>query len=270
MAERGVTRRTLLEAAEDNGGDLPAAIFDRALGLYAAEIEYTDRWIGQLVDALESRGLLDRTIIAFAADHGECFDHGVYFEHADCLYDGAVRVPLLLRYPARIGAGTRVAQEVDLLQVAPTVLGLAGVPAPAGMDRPDLFAAGAAADDPAAWTLVQHPLYDERAAEAHHRKVEGIRTVAGRPSRPVVVDEQSVALRDARWKLIRTGEHRVLYDLADDPGEEHDLAATRPDEVRRIDALLDRKLAALPLAPRSAGAVDPRLRETLRALGYAE
>ena len=270
MAERGVTRRTLLEAAEDNGGDLPAAIFDRALGLYAAEIEYTDRWIGQLVDALESRGLLDRTIIAFAADHGECFDHGVYFEHADCLYDGAVRVPLLLRYPARIGAGTRVAQEVDLLQVAPTVLGLAGVPAPAGMDRPDLFAAGAAADDPAAWTLVQHPLYDERAAEAHHRKVAGIRTVAGRPSRPVVVDEQSVALRAARWKLIRTGEPRVLYDLADDPGEEHDLAATRPDEVRRIDALLDRKLAALPLAPRSAGAVDPRLRETLRALGYAE
>ena len=62
----------------------------------------------------------------------------------------------------------------------------------------------------------------------------------------------------------------MLYDLADDPGEEHDLAATRPDEVRRIDALLDRKLAALPLAPRSAGAVDPRLRETLRALGYAE
>ncbi|MFM7735556.1 MAG: sulfatase [Alphaproteobacteria bacterium] len=270
MAERGVTRRSLLEAAEDNGGDLPAATFERALGLYGDEIEYADRWIGTLLDALESRGLLDHTIVAFAADHGECFDHGIFFEHSDCLYDGAVKVPLLLRFPARVAAGTRVDSQVELMQLAPTLLGLAGVTRPGGMDRPDLFAATAPTDEPAAWALVQHPLYDERAADARHRKVEGIRSVAGRPSREVVVDEQSVALRDARWKMIRTGDHRELYDLAADPSEEHDVAASHPDETKRLDGLLDRKLAALPLAPRSAQAIDPRLSETLRALGYAE
>ena len=270
MVERGVTRRSLLEAAEDNGGDLPAEVFDRALALYGDEIEYADQWIGTLLDALESRGLLDRTIVAFAADHGECFDHGIFFEHSDCLYDGAVKVPLLLRYPSRIAAGTRVDGQVELTRIAPTLLGFAGVPLPAGMERPDLFAAPAGPEDPAAWALVQHPLYDERAADARHRKVEGIRSVAGLPSREVLVDEQSMALRDARWKLLRTGPGRELYDLASDPGEERDLAAARPEETRRLLELLDRKVAALPLAPRSARAVDPRLRETLRALGYAE
>lgn len=270
MEERGVTRRSLLEAAEDHGGDLPAPLFERALALYDDEIAYADRWIGKLFDALESRGLLDRTVVAFAADHGECFDHGIFFEHSDCLYDGAAKVPLLLRFPGRIRAGTRIDAQVELAQLAPTLLGLAGVARPVGMDRPDLFAPAAADDDPAAWALVQHPLYDERAAEARHRKVEGIRSVAGRPSREVVVDEPSVALRGTRWKLIRTGDRRELYDLAADPGEEHDLAAEQPGEVRRIDGLLDLELAALPLAPRATRAVDPRLRETLRALGYAE
>jgi len=270
MEERGVTRRSVLEAAEDGGGDLPAAVFERALALYGDEIAYADRWIGTLVDALESRGLLDRTVVAFAADHGECFDHGIFFEHSECLYDGAARVPLLLRFPGRIAPGTRVASQVELTQLAPTLLGLAGVARPAGMDRPDLLSPAAPADDPSAWALVQHPLFDERAAEARHRKVEGIRSVAGQPSREVVVDEQSVALRGERWKLIRTGEHRELYDLVADPGEEHDLSAQRPEETRRLEGLLDRKLASLPLAPRAAQSVDPRLRETLRALGYAE
>jgi arylsulfatase A-like enzyme len=270
MAERGVTRRSLLEAAEDAGGDLPADVFERALDLYGDEIEYADRWIGTLLDAFESRGLLDRTVVAFAADHGECFDHGIFFEHSDCLYDGAAKVPLLLRYPGRIAAGTRIDAQVELAQLAPTLLSLAGVPRPAGMDRPDLFAAAPPADDPAAWALVQHPLYDERAADARHRRVEGIRSVAGHPSREVAVDETSVALRGARWKFIRTGERRELYDLAADPAEERDVAAERPDETHRLDALLDRKLAGLPLSARSAQAVDPRLRETLRALGYAE
>ena len=48
------------------------------------------------------------TMVVVTADHGECFENGNYFEHADCLYEGALRVPLIVRYPDGVGAGLRV------------------------------------------------------------------------------------------------------------------------------------------------------------------
>ena len=68
----------IAELARENGGDLPQAALERVVGLYDGEVEHVDRWIGTLRQALEDRGWLDRTIVVFTADHGECFENGVF------------------------------------------------------------------------------------------------------------------------------------------------------------------------------------------------
>ena len=69
-------------------------------GVGAADGEVLEK-----VDALRPR---DRTIVVVTADHGECFENGIYFEHSECLLEGGIRVPLIVRYPQQFGAGLRV------------------------------------------------------------------------------------------------------------------------------------------------------------------
>jgi arylsulfatase A-like enzyme len=267
-----VSWRSLMAIAGEHDGDIPASVLQRALELYAGEVAYVDHWVGVVRAKLEEIGELDDTIVVFTADHGECFDHGIYFEHADCLYDGAVKVPLLIRYPRQIAAGTRVAPQVEHRDVAPTILALAGLAAPPEFHGHPLWPAPRAVDAlaPDAFALVEHPLYQDRSAAERSRKQERIRSVAGVPTRPILIDRQSNALRSSTWKLITEGAASELYDLRDDPAEAHDLATARPEVAGRLRKILDEKLARTPLHLRESGDVNPRLRETLKALGYVQ
>lgn len=95
--------------------------------LYDGEIRNVDTQIGRLLAYLRDRGVLDRTIIAVTADHGdEWFEHG-QFSHHKTLYDEVLRVPLIIRDPGRVPAGTVVRAQARLMDVAPTILSLAGV-----------------------------------------------------------------------------------------------------------------------------------------------
>ncbi len=260
-----VSWSSLAATAEANGGDVPAATLERALDLYAGEVELADRWIGAVRQALEELGRLDRTIVVLTADHGECFDHGVYFEHTDCIYDGAVHVPLVVRFPPGAPAGRRVAAQVGHPDVAPTILALAGLaPPPSFRGRPLLPFPPVGER----YALIEHPLLVERAVETRERRGAPIRSVAGQPTRPSPVVERSAALRSDAWKLIVTGEAAELYDLHADPGERQDLAGQRPEIAARLEHRLREELAARPAAPSSLQEVKPRLRRTLRALGY--
>lgn len=268
-----VSWRSLLATAGENGGDVPARVLERALELYAGEVAYVDDWVGKVLAHLDALGVLDETVIVFTADHGECFDHGVFFEHADCLYDGAVRVPLLMRYPTRVAAGTRVAAQVEHLDVAPTILTLAGI-APAPAFRGHALLASATSDPPASsspsFALIEHPLYQSRAAQLRRRKQDRIRSVGGMPTRQIVVDRPNSALRGEEWKVISNGPDTELYELREDPSEVHDVAAQKPEVTAELRRILDEKLAQHPLQLREPEAVNERLRETLRALGYIQ
>jgi len=268
-----ISWRSLMATAAENDGDIPASVLQRALELYAGEVAYVDHWVGAVRAELEALGELDDTVIVFTADHGECFDHGIFFEHADCLYDGAVHVPLVMRYPRRIAAGTRVTPQVEHLDVAPTILALAGVAAPPQFKGHALLPPPAPPADPLApdgFALIEHPLYQDRSAEERSRKQERMRSVAGVPTRPILIDRQSNALRGTTWKLITDGPASELYDLRNDPGEAHDLATARPEVTSALRGILDTKLAQHPLHLRESGDVNPRLRETLKALGYVQ
>src|SRR5262249_21096027 len=125
---------------------------------YDGEIAYADELVGRLLDRLAARGLLDRAIVAVVSDHGEGLgDHGEA-EHGLLLYREALHVPVIVRLPGGVHAGTRVRGSVALTDVAPTLLALAGVAAD-GMDGVSLAPAIASghADDRTVYSETLYP-----------------------------------------------------------------------------------------------------------------
>lgn len=214
---------------------------------YDEEVVHADARLGELLALLDAGGRGERTAVVLTADHGESFlEHG-HLRHCRSLHDEEVRVPLLVRPPGGVAA-RRVDRPVALLDVAPTLLEMAGVevataePAPAGSSLlPELGGSVRDAEGAAA------PVLSSAGAKRS--------LVAGRYK---LIHDPAAGDRAAR-----------LYDLVADPGELHDLAAERPDETARLLALLDRRLAAVEGV--GLGADDARDDATLRrlrALGY--
>jgi arylsulfatase A-like enzyme len=221
--------------------DPPEPFRSRHLDSYVGEIAYADAQLGRLIEALERRDLLDRTIVIVAGDHGESLgDHGER-DHGMLLYEGVLRVPLLARVPGV--AARRVPSIVRLIDVMPTLLDLLDLPA-------------AAADGVSLAGVIdgREPGFE---LEALSESMYPVR-FGRRPAR---------AVRDGRFKLIDSSPPE-LYDLERDPFERRNLYEDRPVLAR---ALLKRLVAAegrLTAAP-PPSAPPAELKERLAALGYA-
>ena len=108
---------------------------------YLGEVEYTDHFIGQLLDVLESLGLDDETVVVLAVDHGEGFDHAHYFGHGNRLYDTLVHVPLIVRWPGGPPPAV-VDRQVELIDLNPSIVAMLGLEQDIGLflgKRPDFF-----------------------------------------------------------------------------------------------------------------------------------
>src|SRR5947209_15029841 len=119
----------------------PAAERLRFATPYDAEIAVLDRAVGEVVDELRHQGILDDTLVVVTADHGESLGEHGEKTHALFIYDATVRVPLLLRYPRRLPAGTVYAGPVRTVDIAPTVLAALGLPGGGEMQGRDLLPA---------------------------------------------------------------------------------------------------------------------------------
>jgi arylsulfatase A-like enzyme len=103
---------------------------DRIVAQYDGEIAYGDAEFGRFLRELQARGLYDRALIVFLSDHGEEFlEHGDWM-HGHTLFEELIRVPLVVKYPGNHHAGRRVARQVLLVDVLPTVLRSQGLPLP--------------------------------------------------------------------------------------------------------------------------------------------
>lgn len=217
---------------------------------YDAEVAYTDTLVGRLREALEGRGLLERTLLIITGDHGEGLgDHGEYF-HGFFVYDSTARVPLILRLPeARLG-GRRVETAVSHVDLRPTILdglGIEAAAAPPHQGGRSLLPLLLGMED------------GERSAYV----------------------ESYYALYHYDWaplRAIHTGEFKFidapkpeLYRLADDPGETENVVRGTRVEARE---LRDRLLGMIRdfEGSGSGGSARPDLdQETLaqlQALGY--
>jgi arylsulfatase A-like enzyme len=129
--------------ALDGQPALEPANLPRLAELYAGEVAFLDEQIGVLLDGLEQRGLLDEALIVFTSDHGEEFlDHGGWL-HYETLYDELLRVPLVLRFPGGRAPGS-APREASLIDVAPTILSVLGLPPLPGVQGRDLARGGEA------------------------------------------------------------------------------------------------------------------------------
>jgi arylsulfatase A-like enzyme len=100
---------------------------------YDRSVAYLDHHIGALVRTLEANGTLDRTVLVILSDHGEQFGEHELINHGNSMYLPLLHVPLMIRYPARMPSGARIADVVSLRDIPATILDLAGVPNEAGL-----------------------------------------------------------------------------------------------------------------------------------------
>ena len=188
--------------------------------IYFGMIAALDDAVGRILDALDEAGIADNTLVVFLSDNG-CA--GYFPGLCSCeplsggkltYYEGGVRVPFLLRWPAEVAAGTRIDAPVSTLDILPTALAAAGAEAPADLevDGHDLM-----------------PLLDG-SAEALGRE------------RFVWRNYPTVAVRSGDMKLIKPNQDEpggFLYDLASDQREQNDLSAERPEEVASLEAAIE-------------------------------
>ena len=139
----------LMNVHEPYLGDGTASRFGLdTIAQYDTEISLADEQVGRLLDALDRLGLAEDTAVLVASDHGEAFGthDGVYF-HASSLYEDQLASMLFVRVPGMSRAGTRVESPVALLDVMPTVLNLAGTPAPSVVSGRSLLGCLEGCDD---------------------------------------------------------------------------------------------------------------------------
>ncbi len=214
--------------------------------LYDAEIRQLDDVLGGFMGFLDDEGLLDDTLVVVTSDHGEEFmEHGSYL-HGRTHYEEVIRIPLLLRGPG-LPAGLRVKTRASLVDIAPTILSLAGVEAPkvSGIDlTPFLAAHGAPEPD--------RLLFSEA---DHNNDQPDIRSMVRAPRHKLLFD--------------RALERAQLFDLEADPGETHDLSASDAQLAELLMAELLRFLSNSTQGE-DIGAPSEEILERLEQLGYGE
>jgi choline-sulfatase len=219
--------------------------------LYAAEVRWVDDAVGSLLAEMKRLGIYDDSLIVLLSDHGEEFwEHGTT-GHGHTLYDELLHVPFLVKLP---GAGRKgeIDVPVSTASLPATILDLRGSPLPAGYPAVrslcPFLVSGAS-------PLLPEPLL-----------ATGLNRVQERES-----------VRFGPWKAVRwLGNGREeLYDLARDPGERNDLAASSPpelEEARRLFAGFEaesrKARARLRIEEREEAPLDPETLKRLRALGY--
>ncbi len=234
-------------------GDRPSELA-RQIAAHDGEVRFADDQLGALLDTIERAGRLDDTLVIATSDHGEgLMDHG-WMHHGAMIYEEAVRIPLVVRWPARLARGRTVEAPVQLADLFPTVLELVGLPAPEGLLAGQSLAGaleGRDTLDPSRPILVQRRLYESERE----------------PGIPTRGEKLGVRMGNLKYIEARVEKTYELFDLTADPGELHNVFRARRAEAAPLAAALNafRSRPAAPLGP-----VPPssEMQRRLEALGY--
>ncbi|MDJ0870091.1 MAG: sulfatase [Myxococcota bacterium] len=248
-AYRDVVRDVAIDVDGRSLDGVPREELEQLVREYHAEVMYADAALALLLEDLV-RGTEHPALIAVTADHGEGLGQHHWLEHAVTLYDEQIRVPLLLHFPGVLPPGVRLRTPVGLVDLAPTLLDLAGLPPLPQSDGRSLAAAARAGTEPEA-----RPVFG-------HRRLVSESTRWGKGLHESV--------RRGDWKYIHaTDDPDALFDLAADPGELDNRAGREPQRSAELRALLDAHRSAMPPEREPEPLSDETL-DRLRALGYVE
>ena len=205
------------QAPETLVSAMPATLEGKQRRTYAAQIASMDSAIGKVRDALKETGEDKDTFVVFFSDNGGAkypyYDNTPLRATKGTLYEGGIRVPFLAAYPARIPAGSVCTLPVTALDVFATACAAAGI-------KPE----------------TTHPLDSKDMLPV----LQGTSKQATHPTLFWHFPGSGFAVADGDLKLVLTNESKPeLYDLASDGSEKTDLAGQRPDDVKRLQGLLD-------------------------------
>jgi uncharacterized sulfatase len=237
LAHWGV--HTPLQATREDY-DAVGEIQPHRLRVYAAMLRALDRSVGAITAKLEAEGLAENTIIVLSSDNGGAGYIGLpeinapYRGWKITLFEGGIRVPMFIKWPAKIASGTQIDTPVAHIDVMPTLAAAAGATLPDGV-------------------------------EIDGRDMLSVATGTGTISRPNdALFWQSGyyhVVRAGNWKLQFNGRQnkRWLFDLATDPTEQNNIAEAHPEKLAELQALLDdhHSGALEPLYPYSLEAPIP-------------
>jgi choline-sulfatase len=209
---------------------------------YDGEINSADHNVGMLLDTLKDLRLLDKTLLIVTADHGEELgEHGYYFSHGATLYDTALRVPLIIKFPHAKANSAIIDVQVRTIDLMPTILDIVGI------------------------------------KENNRREGVSLAPLIFKKDR-LILDALSytrnkVSLRTRDWKLIASlgDEAYELYNLKKDPDELTNLADSETEQFQILKFKLNNYInTAFPVIKKAKEPLDEATRNKLRSLGYAQ
>jgi len=243
-------------------------------GQYDAGIRYLDDRVSELLAMFRERDMLDNTLVVIVSDHGEYLDQHGQWAHRMQAYQDLLNVVILLRAPGT-AAGRRISTPAQLSDLHGTVIaatvgtnGLAAEDAGPGTSRVwpalDLFAL-ASAD--AGATRIAVSEYNGDSPQNLKRIRDRNDPVLSRRALP------QVAAQDARYKLLVTADGtQELFDVVEDPREDHDLLKIFPQHAERLGRYLaewhERVPAHTPPADADSTGMAPEVIRALKSLGY--
>jgi len=256
---------------------------DKLSLLYDGEISFLDERLGTLFDSMRRLGLYENTLIVLTADHGEEFyDHQGWW-HGLTLYNEQIRIPLIIKLPGSRLAGTRISGMVSQIDIAPTIVAAIGgepVPEFQGMDllpslvEPSDILGDSGGGSPEGQTAEPGLAGDEQPATVDSRLPDSVYSEEDHEGNVI----QSVMTGE--WKLIVANQDNprglptvALFNLAEDPGETHNLAEENQAKVEELRRLMEECLArALEsgIQRLEGGELEESTRQRLEALGYME
>ena len=220
----------------------------RPWGLYDGEIAYVDSLVGKVLESLREKGVLDRTIIVVAADHGESLGEHGESSHAFFIYDATVSVPLIIKVPSSKWKAKVIDAQVENVDIMPTILDLLGVAVPnevQGRSLVPLLAGSRAGAERMAYSESYYPRYHYGWSELK-------------------------SLRTARYQYIQAPRPE-LYDIVSDPGERTNIFGPNSSQAERFIREMKRIEERSPVP--ETGSEAPRQPDDdtlakLKALGY--
>ncbi|MDG2286096.1 MAG: sulfatase-like hydrolase/transferase [Alphaproteobacteria bacterium] len=184
---------------------------------YVAAIEHLDQGVGRILDELERQDIADDTVVVLTYDHGgaEMATKGPFFHGFGTLWEGGIRVTMILRWPGHVEAGGVSDDPGILMDLTPTLLVAAGIAADQEMDGIDLLKPrdAAARDRSLHWRIDLPTVREDWRARVQR------------------------AVRRGRWKYLWDGGFDFLYDLENDPGERENLGYRNPEILSQLKAL---------------------------------
>ena len=231
---------------------------------YYTSLAFVDSQVGRLIRGLDAMKLSDQTLVVYVGDNGYMLgEHGRFEKH--CLYEPAVRIPMIFRWPGHLPGERRISGLVEMVDILPTVLHLLDLPTPPGMQGIDL-----------------EPLIRGKPGAAAHDFVSS-----------EYLENEEAMVRSDRFKLIvgtgrrerqdgyqtgrpLPGPYQRLFDLVADPGETRDLGADPRLQAVKDDLLQKMYLRMVSTSagpgPDPAGPLpardDPLVPDSPRSSGY--